>query len=99
MKWCVTSKHFILSKRCCYKQNNLTRQFPACAPRRPVTPLDISKYCFFFAICVLFFQTATKLLGQIVIMLLGFNYLTKGSVGYFFWPRDAVNFAKSLRAL
>ena len=29
-----------------------------------------------FNLCVLFFQTATKLLGQIVIKLLGLNYLT-----------------------
>jgi hypothetical protein len=43
----VTSKHFILSKRCCPRQNNLTRRFPNCAPRRPVALLDISIYCFF----------------------------------------------------
>ena len=47
----------------------------------------ISKYCFFsFNLCVLFFQMATKLLGQIVIKLFGPNYLTTGSVRYFFWP-------------
>jgi hypothetical protein len=28
---------------------------------------DISKYCFFLNLCVLFFQMAIKLLGQIVI--------------------------------
>jgi len=39
-------------------------------------------------LCVLFFQTATKLLGQIFIKLFGLNYLTNGSVRYFLWPRD-----------
>ena len=33
-----------------------------------------------FNLCALFFQTATKLLGQIVIKLFGRNYLMKGSV-------------------
>ena len=34
---------------------------------------------------------ATKLLGQIVDKLFGSKHLLKGSVGYFFWPRGAVN--------
>jgi len=36
----------------------------------------VSKYCFSFNLCVLFFEKATKLLGQIVIKLFGPNYLT-----------------------
>jgi hypothetical protein len=43
-----------------------------------------------FSLCVLFFQTATKLLGQIVIKFLGLNYLINGSVKYFLWHRGAV---------
>jgi len=33
---------------------------------------------------------ATKLLGQIVIKSFGPNYLIKGSVRYFLWPRGGV---------
>jgi hypothetical protein len=40
-------------------------------------------------LCVLVFLTATKLLGQTVIKLFGLNYLTKGSVRFYFWPRGA----------
>ena len=39
---------------------------------------------------VLFLQTATEFLGQIVINLFGPNYLISGSVRYFFRPRGAV---------
>ena len=35
-------------------------------------------------LCVLFFQTATKLLGQVVIKISWSDYLIKGSVTYFF---------------
>jgi hypothetical protein len=45
---------------------------------------------FLMNVCVLFFQTSNKLLGQIVIKFFGPNYLIKGSVGYFFWPSGAV---------
>jgi hypothetical protein len=45
---------------------------------------------FSFNACVLFFQTASKLLGQIVIKLSGADYLINGSVSYFSWPRGAV---------
>jgi len=51
-----------------------------------------------FNLCVLFFQAANKLLGQIVIKLFGHNYLMYGRVRYFFWPRGAVKNAKALRA-
>jgi len=40
-----------------------------------------------FNLCVLFFQKATKFLGQIVVKLFGHNYLRKGSVRYYFWPK------------
>jgi len=41
-------------------------------------PRYISKYCFLFInVCVLFFQTANKLLGQVVITFFGPNYLIK----------------------
>ena len=50
-----------------------------------------NKYLVFsFNLCVLFFQTATKLFGQIVSKLFGSKCLLKRSVGYFFWPRGAV---------
>jgi len=48
------------------------------------------KILFFFNLCVLFFQTANTLLGQIVIKLFGPSYLIKGSVGYFFRSSDAI---------
>jgi hypothetical protein len=44
---------------------------------------------FSFNLFVLFFQTATKLLGQIVINLFWPNYLIDGSVGYLYWPWGA----------
>ena len=40
---------------------------------------------------LLVFQTATKLLRQIVIKLFQPNCLINGSVRYLFWPRGAVN--------
>jgi len=68
---------------------DIRRRFPHCAPRRPRA--RFFKILFFFSnLCVLFFQTATKLSGQIVIKLFGLNYLINGSVRYFFWPRWAV---------
>ena len=42
-------------------------------------------------LCVLVFQMAIDLLGQIVIKLFGPNYLLNRSVRYFFWPKDFVN--------
>ena len=52
----------------------------------------IFKNIVFFNLIVFFFffQTATKLLGQIVIKLFEPNYLINGSVRYFFWPRGAI---------
>jgi len=45
---------------------------------------------FSFNLCVLFFQTATKLLGQIVNRWFGPNYLLQRSVRYLFWPKGTV---------
>jgi hypothetical protein len=45
---------------------------------------------FFGYFCVLFFQTASMFIRQMVIGLLGPSYLKKGSVRYFFWPRGIV---------
>jgi len=72
--------------RACLFSDAPSRRFPNCAPGR----LGIFQNSFFFNLCVLFFQTATSLLGQIVIKLFGPNYLIYGSVIYFFWPRGAV---------
>ena len=66
------------------------RRFLNCAPRHPGASRDFSKYCFCLNLCVLFFQTATKLSGQIVTKLFGLNYLINGSVRYLYWPRGAV---------
>lgn len=43
-----------------------------------------------FNLCVLVFKMAAELFGQIV-KLFGPNYLINKSIGYFFWPREAVN--------
>jgi hypothetical protein len=48
------------------------------------------KIFFSFNLCVLFFRTATTLLGQIVIKLFGPNYLIKESISYFFWSSGAI---------
>ena len=48
------------------------------------------KILFFFNLCVLFFQMATKLFGLIVIKSFGPNHLINGSVRYLFWPRGTV---------
>jgi hypothetical protein len=37
-----------------------------------------------FNLCVLFFQIATKLLGQVIIKMSGYDYLIKWIVSYFF---------------
>jgi hypothetical protein len=67
------------------------RRFLYCAPRRPGASRDFSKYCFFcLNLCVLFFQTATKFLGQTVLKLFGPEYWINGSVIYFSWSRGAV---------
>jgi hypothetical protein len=50
----------------------------------------IFQFFFFCNLCELFFQTPTKLLGQIIIELFGPMYLIKGSVRYLFWPRGVV---------
>ena len=47
----------------------LKQRFPNCALWWPTVALDISKYYFSPNLCVLFFQMATKILGQIVIKL------------------------------
>ena len=53
-----------------------SRIVPNCAPRRRGVPRDISKYSFSFHLCVVFFfQTAAKLLGQIVTKFFGPNCL------------------------
>ena len=62
------------------------RQFPKCASRRNGI---FQKVVFCLNLCV-FFQTATKLSGQIVITLFEPNCLTSGSVTYCFWPGGAV---------
>jgi hypothetical protein len=56
----------------------------------PAAPRDISKYYFSHNLCVLFFQTVTKVLGQLVMKLFWPYYLIKGSFRYIFWPRSAV---------
>lgn len=41
-------------------------------------------------LCVLFFQAATKLSGQIFIKLFEPKYFVKGSVRFFFWYKDTL---------
>ena len=61
-------------ERACLFSDAPSRRFPNCAPRR----LGIFQNIYiFFSLCV-FFQTATRLLGQIVIKLFGPNYLING---------------------
>ena len=67
---------------------SIARRFPNCAQRVAVGYLKI--VFFFFNLFVVFFQTATKLLGQTIIKLFGNNYLINRSVRYIFWPRGAV---------
>jgi hypothetical protein len=63
----------------------LRRRFPSYAPQ------DISKcFVFSFNLFVLFFQTATKLLGQIVVKLFWPNCLIDGSAGYLYWLSGTV---------
>ena len=69
---------------------DIKRRFPNCAPQRPGASRDFAKYCFLFELCVLFFQTAAKLSGRIVIKLFDLNYLMNGSVRYLFWSTGAV---------
>ena len=65
------------------------QQFPYCV--RDAT--GYFKICLFFFLnlCVLVFQMATDLLGQIVIKLFGPNYLLNRSVRYIFWPKEFMN--------
>jgi len=78
---------FLLSLPCRFIAGGslLRRRFPSCAPQ------DISKcFVFPFNLFVLFFQTATKLLGQIAVKLFWPNCLIDGSAGYLYWPWGAV---------
>jgi hypothetical protein len=77
-----------------YKTYKTWQRFPHCiwgATGYLKKNIYIYIYIYFCNLCVLVFQMATKLLGQIVIKLFGPNCLLNRSVRYFFWPRDSVN--------